>query len=108
MDKSSKDVEAAMSAIHHTSQRIDKLTAALEKDGKIDDIVDGVASAAHLLNQMRGTMQMAGTVSAAVVPAVTAAVRAWKGAMDEDPTRPAPAESPAPQTSPHEKKEAAG
>jgi hypothetical protein len=108
MDKSAKDIEAAMVAIHNTSQRLDRLGSALEKDGKINDIVDGVASAAHVLNQMRGTMQIAGNVSAAVVPAVVAAVRAWKGAMDEDPTRHAPAEAPAPQSSPHEKKEATG
>jgi hypothetical protein len=108
LDKSAKDIEAAMVAIHNTSTRLDRLGAALEKDGKIDDIVDGVASAAHMLNQMRGTMQVAGTVSAAVVPAVLAAVRAWKGAMDEDPTRPAPADAPAQESSPLHSKEAAG
>jgi hypothetical protein len=76
------------------------LGSALEKDGKLTEIVDGAASLAQMLNQMRGTMQIAGTVSAAVVPAVAAAVRAWKAAMDE--------ESSAPENSPHEKKEAAG
>jgi len=100
VEKSAKDVEAAVVAIHRTSERVDRLGSALEKDGKLTEIVDGVASAAHMLNQMRGTMQIAGTVSAAVVPAVAAAVRAWKAAMEED-TSP-------PENSPHEKKEAAG
>jgi hypothetical protein len=108
LDKSAKDIQAAMVAIHNTSQRLDRLSSALEKDGKIDEIVEGVANAAHMLNQMRGTMQVAGNVSAAVVPAVMAAVRAWKGAMDEDPTRPAPVDAPAQQSSPHEQKEVAG
>jgi phosphopantothenate synthetase len=107
-EKSAKDVEAAVASFHRISDRVDRLTAALEKDGKIDEIVDGVASAAHLVNQLRGTMQVAGTVSAAVVPAAMAAVRAWKGAMHEDPPQ-APPEAPAaPGGSPTERKEAAG
>jgi hypothetical protein len=108
MDKSAKDIEAAMVAIHHTSQRLDRLGAALEKDGKINEIVDGLTNAAHLVNQMRGTMQIAGNVSAAVVPAVIAAVRAWKGEMSEDPSRAASAEPAAPESSTQQRKEASG
>jgi len=100
VEKNAKDIEAAVVAIHRTAERVDRLGSALEKDGKLTEIVDGAASVAQMLNQMRGTMQIAGTVSAAVVPAVAAAVRAWKAAMDE--------ESSAPENSPHEKKEAAG
>jgi phosphopantothenate synthetase len=99
VDKSAKDVEAAVVAIHRTAERVDRLGSALEKDGKLTEIVDGAASVAQMLNQMRGTMQIAGTVSAAVVPAVAAAVKAWKAAMDEPAT---------PESSPHESKEAAG
>ena len=108
VEKSAKDIEAAVVSVHRTAERVDRLGAQLEKDGKLTDIVDGVANAAQMLNQMRGTLQMATTVSAAVVPAVAAAVRAWKGAMDEDPSRPAPAGPLAPEISPHERKEAAG
>jgi uncharacterized protein (DUF885 family) len=108
MEKSAKDVESGLVAIHRTADRLDRLGAALEKDGKMAEIIEGVASAAQVVNQMRTTLQMAGTVSAAVVPAVAAAVRAWKGAMDEDPSRPAPAGHEAPESSPHEKKEATG
>jgi hypothetical protein len=113
VDKSAKDVEAAMVSIHRTADRLDRLGSALEKDGKIDDILAGVTSAAQIVNQMRGTLQMATTVSAAVVPAMTAAVRAWKGAMDEGPSSAAPEEAPPPassphESSPHERKEAAG
>ncbi|MGA8892381.1 MAG: hypothetical protein WB493_12480 [Anaeromyxobacteraceae bacterium] len=113
VDKSAKDIEAAMGSIHRTAERLDRLGSALEKDGKIDDIVAGVTSAAQIVNQMRGTLQMATSVSAAVVPAVSAAVRAWKGAMEEDPPSAAPEQAPpvasSPQeSSPHERKEAAG
>jgi predicted Holliday junction resolvase-like endonuclease len=109
MEKSAKDVEAALVAIHHTADRVDRLGAALEKDGKMTQIVEGAATAAHLVSQVRSTMQIAGTVSAAVVPAVAAAVRAWKGAMeDEDPSPPAPAGHGSPETSSHEEKEATG
>jgi predicted Holliday junction resolvase-like endonuclease len=108
VEKSAKDIEAAVVTIHRTAERFDRLGASLEKDGKLAEIIDGAASAAHVMNQMRGTMQMAGTVSAAVVPAVTAAVRAWKGAMEADPSPPEPAGQVAPASSPQERKEAAG
>ena len=105
VEKSAKDIEAAASSLHRTSERFERMGATLEKDGKFDEIVAGAASAAQLLNQMRGTMQIAGTVSAAVVPAVTAAVRAWKGAIDQDPS---PSVERAPEHSPQHRKEAAG
>jgi phosphopantothenate synthetase len=99
VEKNAKDVEAAVVAIHRTAERVDRLGSALEKDGKLTEIVDGAASVAQMLNQVRGTMQIAGTVSAAVVPAVVAAVKAWKATMDEPAT---------PECSPHESKEASG
>ena len=61
-----------------------------------------------MVNQLRSTMQVAGPIAAAVVPAVMAGVRAWKGAMHEDPPPGAPEERPAPESSPHERKEASG
>jgi len=108
VEKNAKDVEGAVVAIHRTAERVDRLGSALEKDGKLTEIVDGAASVAQMLNQVRGTMQIAGTVSAAIVPAVVAAVKAWKEAMDEDPSQGAPAGPAAPESSPHESKEATG
>jgi hypothetical protein len=108
VEKSAKDVEAGVQSIHRTADRIDRLGAALEKDGKMAVIVDGAASAAQMVNQLRGTMQVAGPIAAAVVPAVVAAVRSWKGAMDADPPPTAPEDTPAPESSPHERKEAEG
>jgi predicted metal-binding protein len=108
VEKSAKDAEATLVAIHRTADRIDRLGAALEKDGKMAEIVDRIWLSTCAALAAPSTMQIAGTVSAAVVPAVAAAVRAWKGAMDEDPSPPAPAGHEAPESSPHEKKEATG
>jgi len=108
VEKSAKDVEVGLQSIHRTADRFDRLGAALEKDGKMAEIVEGAASAAHLVNQMRGAMQIAGPVAAAVVPAVVAAVRAWKGGMEADPPPAAPEHGPAHEGSPHERKEAEG
>jgi hypothetical protein len=108
VEKSAKDVEAGVQSIHRTADRIDRLGAALEKDGKMTTLIDGAASAAQMVNQIRGTMQVAGPIAAAVVPAVMAGVRAWKGAMQEDPSPDAPEEGPAPESFPHERKETTG
>jgi C4-dicarboxylate-specific signal transduction histidine kinase len=97
-EKSAKDVEQAVAAIHRTAERVDKLGAALEKDGKMAEIIDGMTAAAQVMNQVRGTLSVAGPIAAAVVPAVAAAVKAWKGGMEGD----------APEVSHHEKKEAEG
>jgi predicted Holliday junction resolvase-like endonuclease len=107
-EKSAKDVEAALVGIHRTADRLDRLGAALEKDGKMAEIVEGAVNAAQMVNQIRGTMQVAGPIAAAVVPAVMAGVRAWKGAMQEDPPPAQPEEGPAPESSPHERKETTG
>ncbi len=89
-EKSAKDVEQAVAAIHRTAERVDKLGAALEKDGKLAEIIDGMTAAAQVMNQVRGTLSVAGPIAAAVVPAVAAAVKAWKGGMEGD----APAVAP--------------
>ena len=107
VEKSAKEVEAGMQSIHRTADRLDRLGAALEKDGKMAEIVEGATSAAQMMNQLRGTMQIAGPVAAAVVPAVAAAVRAWRGANEADPPA-SPDDRPAPESSPHERKEAEG
>ncbi len=108
-EKSARDVEQAVGAIHRTAERVDRLGAALEKDGKISEIVDGLAAAAQVMNQVKGTLSVAAPIAAAVVPAVAAAVKAWKGGTESDPPPEAPAGHAAHGPShPHERKEAAG
>jgi hypothetical protein len=108
VEKSAKDIEAAVGSIHRTADRLDKLGAALEKDGKMAEIIEGLTSAAQVMNQVRGTLQVAGPIAAAVVPAVAAAVKAWRGGMEEDPPVEAPEGRHAHAGSKHEGKEAAG
>ncbi|MEY2669463.1 MAG: hypothetical protein RJA59_2101 [Pseudomonadota bacterium] len=107
-EKSAKDVEQALAGIHRTADRLDRLGAALEKDGKMESIIDGATSAAQMVNQLRSTMQIAGPVAAAIVPAAMAAVRAWKGSMESDASPAAPEEKPAHEHHPHKRKEAEG
>ena len=107
-EKSAQDVESALAAIHRTADRLDRLGAALEKDGKMEAIIEGATSAAQMVNQLRSTMQIAGPVAAAIVPAAMAAVRAWKGSMESDPPPAAPEEAPAHAHHPHKRKEAEG
>jgi hypothetical protein len=108
VERSAEDIEAAAGSIHRTADRVDKLGAALEKDGKMAEIVEGLASAAQVMNQVRGTLQVAGPIAAAVVPAVVAAVKAWKGGMESDPPSEAPEGRQSHAGSKHEGKEAAG
>jgi phosphoribosylcarboxyaminoimidazole (NCAIR) mutase len=107
-EKSAKDVEAALVGIHRTADRLDRLGAALEKDGKMEAIIEGATSAAQMVNQLRSTMQIAGPVAAAIVPAAMAAVRAWKGSMESDASPATPEEPPAHEHHPHKRKEAEG
>ena len=107
-EKSAKDVEQALAGIHRTADRLDRLGAALEKDGKMEAIIEGATSAAQMVNQLRSTMQVAGPVAAAIVPAAMAAVRAWKGSMESDAPSAPPEEPPAHGHHPHSRKEAEG
>ena len=56
VEKSAKDIEAAVVSIHRTADRVDRLGASLEQDGKLSEIIDGAQAAAQVMNQMRSTM----------------------------------------------------
>ncbi len=78
LDKTSKDIEEGARAVHKVADRVDRLTAELEKDGKLDTMVAGVAAVSDMALQLRDTIRVASAVGAAVGPAVGAAVRAWR------------------------------
>jgi uncharacterized protein YoxC len=82
VDKVAKDAEQMTVTIHRTADRVDRITAALEKDGKVEKAMEGVAALSSMVLQLRDTVKVASAVGAAVVPAVGAAVRAWHGAHD--------------------------
>lgn len=79
VEKVSKDAEAMATSIHRTADRVDRITAAMEKDGKVEKLMDGITAVSTMAVQLRDTVKVASAVGAAVVPAVGAAVRAWHG-----------------------------
>ena len=82
VDKVSKDAEEMTKSIHRTADRVDRITAAMEKDGKVEQVMDGITALSAMVLQLRDTVKVASAVGAAVVPAVGAAVRAWHGAHE--------------------------
>lgn len=82
LDKSSRDIEAAMKGVHQAVDRIDRITEKLEAEGRIDTIMDGLTDAAQVATQMKGTLQTATSVAAVAGPALAAAVQAFRAGMD--------------------------
>jgi uncharacterized protein YoxC len=82
VDKVARDAEEMTKSIHRTADRVDRITAALEKDDKIEKAMEGIAALSAMVLQLRDTVKVASAVGAAVVPAVGAAVRAWHGAHE--------------------------
>jgi len=93
LEKTSKDIEDGARVVHKVADRVDRLTADLEKDGKLDTMVAGVAAVSDMALQLRDTIRVASAVGAAVVPAVGAAVRAWRA---DGPDHPAAASRESP------------
>jgi len=90
LEKGARDIEEGTKTVHTVADRIDRLTSGLEKDGKLDALVSGLTGVSETVVQLRDTLKIASAVGAAVVPAVGAAVRAWRshpapeGSGDED------------------------
>ncbi|HVP66728.1 MAG TPA: hypothetical protein VMT17_05640 [Anaeromyxobacteraceae bacterium] len=78
LEKTAKDIEAGTKTVHQVADRVDRMTADLEKGGKLQAMVAGVAAMSDMVLQLRDTLKIASAVGAAVVPAVGAAVRAWR------------------------------
>lgn len=77
----------AVASIVATSERLERLTAKLEEGGRVDRALEAVDSLSATVGKLQETARLASTIGAAVIPAVAAAVQAWR-ARDED----APAE----------------
>jgi len=93
LEKTSKDIEQGTRTVHQVAERVDRLTADLEKDGKLHSMVSGVAALSEMVLQFRDTVKVASAVGAAVVPAVGAAVRAWRSDGGDPGGQPAPGEA---------------
>jgi hypothetical protein len=90
--KTATDIEQMTKTIHRTADRLDRITAGLERDGRLEHVMDSVSALSSMVLQLRDTVKVASAVGAAVVPAVGAAVRAWQGSHHGgDPPEKAPA-----------------
>jgi len=88
LQRSGARLDEAMGATVAAAGRIDALVVRLESGGRIEQLVDGVAAASRMVNQLRDTVRVASAVGAAVGPAVAAAVHAFR--EDREVATPAP------------------
>lgn len=86
--RSGAQLDEALGATTAAAGRIDALVLRLEKDGRIEQLVDGVAGVSRMVSQLRDTVRVASAVGAAVGPAVAAAVHAFR--EDREVTTPTP------------------
>jgi hypothetical protein len=80
----------AVASITATAERLERLTARLEEGGRVERALEAVDSLSATVAKLQETARVASSIGAAVVPAVTAAVRAWRARGDEAPAEEAP------------------
>jgi uncharacterized protein YoxC len=76
--RSGAQLDEAMGAHSAAAGRIDALVERLEKGGRIEQLVEGVAAVSRMVSQLRDTARVASAVGAAVGPALAAAVHAFR------------------------------
>jgi hypothetical protein len=95
-------LDEALGATLAAAGRIDALVVRVEGSGRIEQVVDGLASVNRMANQLKDTVRVASAVGAAVGPALAAAVQAFRedreAAVEAD--RGAPAPEPERQAAP--------
>jgi len=72
----------AMASVTATVERLERLTAKLEADGRIDHALEAVESLTKTIGALKDTASTASRIGAAVVPALVAAVGAWRTMQD--------------------------
>jgi hypothetical protein len=80
----------AVASVAATAERLERLTAKLEADGRVDRALEAVDSLSTTVSKLQETARLASTVGAAVVPAVVAAVQAWRARGEDAPAEEAP------------------
>ena len=73
----------AVAAATATVDRLDRITLQLEEGGRVERALAAVDSLSTTVAKLQDTARLASTVASAVVPAVAAAVGAWRDAGDE-------------------------
>lgn len=96
----------AIASVSATAERLERLTAKLEADGRVDHALQVVDSLAKTVSSLKDTAATASRLGAAVVPALAAAMEAWRASQDAPPaaTSGAPPTSPPTTTAPPQEK----
>lgn len=74
------DARTALAAVTATAQRLDRLTARLEEERRLDRVLEGIDSLSRTLVRVNDAVRVASALGAAVGPAITAALRSWSAA----------------------------
>lgn len=78
-----RTMEKGVAETMETIKRVDTIVAKVEREGRIEEIVDGMAAASKLVSQLRGSVRVASAIGAAVGPAIASAVNAFREDRDE-------------------------
>jgi hypothetical protein len=78
LQRSGARLDEALGATVAAAGRIDALIVRLEEGGRIEQLVDGVASASRMVSQLRDTVRVASAMGAALGPAVAAAIHSFR------------------------------
>ena len=85
LERTGARLDATLVSTGALAVRLEGLVAKVDRDGRVERVLDGVADATGLVTRFGDTVRMASAVGAAVAPAVVAAVQAFRGVGPEDP-----------------------
>jgi hypothetical protein len=74
----------ALVALKATAERLEWLSARIGEGGRVDRALEAIDGLSQTVGKLQETARLASTVGAAVVPAVAAAVHAWRAAREDD------------------------
>jgi hypothetical protein len=90
LQRSGPRLDEALAAATAAAGRLDRAVVRLEEGGRLERLVDGVASATRAVGHLRDGVRVASAVGAAVGPAIAAAVHALRDERGTDGAAPRP------------------
>jgi len=73
-----------LATVTATVERLDQLTARLERDGRVERLLEAAAGLTVIAGGLQDAVRLATAAAAAVGPAVGAAVRSWRASRADD------------------------